>query len=61
MANRKTVDWGLQPERFGGAKAWVLPNPSGLNRGFSLDQLVEAYGLLRIEARKGADDSTSMP
>ena len=25
----------------------ALPNPSGLNRGFSLDRLVKAYGALR--------------
>jgi len=26
----------------------VLPNPSGLNRGFSLDALVDAYRALRV-------------
>src|SRR5262245_15100666 len=30
------VDWGRQPTAFGGATVWVLPNPSGLNRGFSI-------------------------
>jgi double-stranded uracil-DNA glycosylase len=35
--------WGLQAEAFAGAQAWILPNPSGLNRSFSLDQLVTAY------------------
>jgi double-stranded uracil-DNA glycosylase len=48
---RQTV-WGPQPGRFGGAAVWVVPNPSGLNRGFSLDQLVEAYGALRRAVAK---------
>ena len=41
------IAWGAQPDRFGRAAVWILPNPSGLNRGFSLDRLVEAYGALR--------------
>jgi TDG/mug DNA glycosylase family protein len=28
--------------------AWVLPNPSGLNRNFTIDALVRAYAELRI-------------
>jgi len=31
---------------FAGSAAWVLPNPSGRNRGYSLEDLVEAYGRL---------------
>jgi TDG/mug DNA glycosylase family protein len=42
------VTWGPQPDRFCGAAVWILPNPSGLNRGFSLPDLVEAYAALRI-------------
>lgn len=41
------VDWGPQPTGFAGAMAWVLPNPSGLNRGFTLDALVTAYSDFR--------------
>jgi TDG/mug DNA glycosylase family protein len=48
----KTLDWGPQSARFGGSAVWLLPNPSGLNRGFSLDQLVEAYGALRLAVAK---------
>lgn len=40
---QRRVDWGRQSIRFGGAEVWVLPNPSGLNRAFSLDRLVSAY------------------
>jgi TDG/mug DNA glycosylase family protein len=50
ISGQPNVNWGLQSTRFGGAHAWVLPNPSGLNRSFSLDDLVEAYRALRIAA-----------
>ena len=46
--SRKLVSWGKQDVLLGGSKTWVLPNPSGLNRSFSLDQLVRAYSELRI-------------
>ncbi|MGT2440988.1 G/U mismatch-specific DNA glycosylase (plasmid) [Bradyrhizobium betae] len=49
------VAWGRQPMTFGGAPAWVLPNPSGLNRGYSLDALVEAYSAFRTEIEDAAD------
>jgi TDG/mug DNA glycosylase family protein len=41
------LGWGRQPSRFADATAWVLPNPSGLNKGFTLEALVEAYSELR--------------
>jgi double-stranded uracil-DNA glycosylase len=44
----RDIQWGRQIAPFGGACAWVLPNPSGLNRGFSLDALVEAYRELHM-------------
>jgi len=40
---------------FGGAPAWVLPNPSGLTRGFSLDALVQAYSAFRVEIEHRPD------
>lgn len=43
------VDWGRQAEGFADCTAWVLPNPSGLNRRFTLDDLVEAYSEPRID------------
>ena len=46
--DRKSVSWGKQDTLLGGSKTWVLPNPSGLNRSFGLDQLVRAYTDLRI-------------
>jgi double-stranded uracil-DNA glycosylase len=48
IAGKAVIPWGLQPERFGGASVWVLPNPSGLNRAFTLEALVEAYRALRL-------------
>jgi TDG/mug DNA glycosylase family protein len=51
--DRKLVAWGNQNALLGGSKTWVLPNPSGLNRSFSLNQLVHAYSELRI-----AEEST---
>ncbi|WP_263355278.1 G/U mismatch-specific DNA glycosylase [Acidicapsa acidisoli] len=46
--DRRSVSWGKQDVLLGGSKTWVLPNPSGLNRSFGLDQLVRAYTELRI-------------
>ncbi len=43
LSGRRDIAWGRQPTTLGGAAAWVLPNPSGRNRAFSLDQLVGAY------------------
>jgi TDG/mug DNA glycosylase family protein len=40
-------DWGRQAVTFAGAEVWVLPNPSGLSRSFSLLRLVEEYARLR--------------
>ena len=48
MSGTRDIDWGPQPTTFGGARVWVLPNPSGLNRTFSLDALVIAYRELRL-------------
>lgn len=53
MLHVRDVAWGRQPSGFGDVPAWVLPNPSGLNRGFSLDALVEAYSAFRIEVEDG--------
>jgi TDG/mug DNA glycosylase family protein len=48
----KLVEWGKQEPLLGGSKTWVLPNPSGLNRSFSLEQLVRAYRELRGQLEK---------
>jgi len=48
MTGTCDIEWGPQPTGFGGTDAWVLPNPSGLNRGFTGDALVCAYSQLRL-------------
>ncbi|MFS2201204.1 G/U mismatch-specific DNA glycosylase [Pseudomonas sp. Pseusp3] len=56
LSGQRDIAWGLQPKTFGNASVWVLPNPSGRNRGFSLEQLVTAYRELRLavdENRRG--------
>ena len=50
IKGKRDIEWGLQAETFGGARTWVLPNPSGLNRSFSLDALVSAYRELHAAA-----------
>jgi TDG/mug DNA glycosylase family protein len=53
LCGRREVAWGLQPEAFGGAAVWVLPNPSGRNLGFTAERLAEAYRELRCAAGLG--------
>jgi TDG/mug DNA glycosylase family protein len=43
IRNQRELSWGRQQIEFGGATVWVLPNPSGLNRAFTLQSLVLAY------------------
>ena len=38
---------GLQPEKLGEARIWVLPNPSGLNAHHSAADLARLFGELR--------------
>lgn len=51
LSGRRDIAWGPQPTAFGNAAVWVLPNPSGRNRAFTLDQLVAAYHQLYLAAR----------
>ncbi|WP_223595852.1 G/U mismatch-specific DNA glycosylase [Pseudomonas sp. A-R-19] len=48
LSGQRNIAWGLQSNNFGNASVWVLPNPSGRNRGFSLEQLITAYRELRL-------------
>jgi TDG/mug DNA glycosylase family protein len=47
------VQWGRQSAAFAGALVWLLPNPSGLNRNFSLEALVAAYRDMRLAVSIG--------
>jgi double-stranded uracil-DNA glycosylase len=53
MTDAPDVPWGRQAERFAGAIAWVLPNPSGRNRSFRTEDLVRAYDALRAYVATG--------
>jgi len=48
ISGGKDVPWGRQPDAFAGSTAWVLPNPSGLNRAYTTAMLVDAYAALRV-------------
>ncbi|HMH43057.1 MAG TPA: G/U mismatch-specific DNA glycosylase [Pyrinomonadaceae bacterium] len=43
---------GEQPERIHDARVWVLPNPSGLNANYQLDDLVKLFRELRRAVKK---------
>jgi TDG/mug DNA glycosylase family protein len=49
MIHQKQVRWGRQPQPLCASSVWLLPNPSGRNRSFSLADLVEAYREFRVE------------
>jgi TDG/mug DNA glycosylase family protein len=46
---------GPQAETIGGARVWVLPNPSGLNANYKPDDFGRLYGELRRAAWAGEE------
>ena len=44
---------GSQPEGIGGARVWVLPNPSGLNAHYQLPELARLFREMREAAEVG--------
>lgn len=48
--DRRGARIGPVPERLAGARLWVLPNPSGLNAGWSLDRISAEFRTLREAA-----------
>lgn len=56
---------GSRPERFAGARVWVLPNPSGLNAHYQQPALTRAYAELRaaldLDRDGGSDGSAGKP
>ena len=48
---RPRATLGLQDERIGDTRLWVLPNPSGLNANYSLRDLALLFAELREAAR----------
>jgi len=61
MMNVADVGWGCQPTTIRGIQTWILPNPSGRNRRFTLDDLVSAYVEFRLalKGRSAAQRSLS--
>lgn len=55
MIGRPDIAWGRYTSRISGTMAWILPNPSGLNRSFTLDMLVKAYSELRVALTQPAE------
>lgn len=41
--NQRNLQWGLQSATLGGSTVWLLPNPSGLNRAFTVSRLTDVY------------------
>jgi TDG/mug DNA glycosylase family protein len=58
LSGQRNVAWGSQSATIEGSAVWVLPNPSGLNRAFTLDRLVEAYRQLHMAVRKADRDAS---
>jgi TDG/mug DNA glycosylase family protein len=55
IVDRRLIHWGKQQLRFAECETWVLPNPSGLNRSFKLEDLVRAYTDLRVALDHGQE------
>lgn len=41
--NRPRARIGLQDEKLGGTRVWLLPNPSGLNANYQLEKLAKLF------------------
>jgi len=48
LTGERDIAWGRQAIALQGSTVWVLPNPSGRNRAFTLERLVEAYRELHL-------------
>lgn len=44
---RSSSQVGKQTETLGGSGVWVLPNPSGLNANYQLQDFIRAFSILR--------------
>jgi double-stranded uracil-DNA glycosylase len=55
---RPKATFGPQETTIGGARVWVLPNPSGLNAHYTVDTLAEAFAQLRGAAALPSSAST---
>jgi double-stranded uracil-DNA glycosylase len=53
MMEQPDVAWGPYLAGFAGTTTWILPNPGGLNKAFSLEALVRTYSEMRAALRTG--------
>jgi len=60
-AARGSIDLGLAPERFAGARVFVVPNPSGRNAHYSYAAMLAAFVELRklVERERRSAGSAS--
>ncbi|MDQ3713096.1 MAG: G/U mismatch-specific DNA glycosylase, partial [Acidobacteriota bacterium] len=49
--NQPKAQLGLQDEKIGETKIWLLPNPSGLNAHYQLNDLAKLFGELKNEVK----------
>ena len=49
---RPKASLGPQEEELAGARLWVLPNPSGLNAHYQVDDLAKRFRELRTEVER---------
>jgi TDG/mug DNA glycosylase family protein len=49
--NKPKAKLGLQKEKIAETRLWLLPNPSGLNAHYQINDFVELFGELRQTAR----------
>jgi double-stranded uracil-DNA glycosylase len=59
MLGQPQLPWGQLPDEFAGTTVWILPNPSGLNRSFTLCALVTAYA--ELHRALGASEEMRTP
>ncbi len=55
VSNNPKAPVGEQQSAFGGVRTWALPNPSGLNAHYQLDDLVRVYAQLARAAFDSSD------
>lgn len=59
MMDQPDVAWGRYPAGFAGTTTWILPNPSGLNKAFSLEALVRTIASCGRPSGPGRQRETS--
>ncbi|HVI53655.1 MAG TPA: G/U mismatch-specific DNA glycosylase [Luteibacter sp.] len=54
LTGERDIAWGRQAVAMHDSTVWVLPNPSGRNRSFTLERLVGVYRPLHVGAASAA-------